>query len=134
MDKLVLYFDCAMLILDLVTISDLREFLLDFLRVKKSRKNANRVYKMQTLREKITLAFIKEHLKEYIAEFTAYHKVYMAVLFTLIPQYIIIIVCNILLEMKSIFVIAFFAVAKLIISFVVRINTDSNRISIFRKK
>ena len=35
----IIIFDFAMLILDSVTISELRKFLLDFLRVKKSRKN-----------------------------------------------------------------------------------------------
>ena len=82
----IIYFDCAMLILDFVTINDLRKFLLDFLRVKKSRNNADQVYATQSLHDKITLSFIKAHLKIYIKEYTTFHRMYMAVLYTLIPQ------------------------------------------------
>ena len=130
----IIYFDCAMLILDFVTINDLRKFLLDFLRVKKSRNNADQVYATQSLHDKITLSFIKAHLKIYIKEYTTFHRMYMAVLYTFIPQYVILIVSNILLGMKSMYVLCFFAGVKLIICFLVRINVDSNRVSIYRKK
>ena len=130
----IIYFDFAMLILDIVTISDLRKFLLDFLRVKKSRSNANAVYAMQSLQDKITLSFIKAHLKKYIKEFTIFHRMYMVVMYTLIPQYFILIMSNVLLGMKSMYVLCFFAVVKIIICFLVRINVDSNRVSIYRRK
>jgi len=130
----IIYFDCALLILDFVTIYDLRKFLLDFLRGKKSRNNANQVYATQSLRDKIMLSFIKAHLKKYIKEFTAFHRMYKVVVYTLIPQYAILIVSNVLLGMKSMYVLCFFAVVKLIICFLVRINVDSNRVSIYRKK
>jgi hypothetical protein len=130
----IIYFDLGMLILDSVTISDLRKFLLDFLRVKKSRSNANAVYAMQSLQDKITLSFIKAHLKKYIKEFTIFHRMYMVVMYTLIPQYFILIMSNVLLGMKSMYVLCFFAVVKLIVCFLVRINVDSNRVSIYRRK
>ncbi len=130
----IIFFDFGMLILDSVTISDLRKFLLDFLRVKKSRSNAKGVYAMQSLQDKITLSFIKAHLKKYIKEFTIFHRMYMVVMYTLIPQYFILIMSNVLLGMKSMYVLCFFAVVKLIICFLVRINVDSNRVSIYRRK
>lgn len=130
----IVYFDCIMLILDFVTIGELRKFLLDFLRVKKSRKNADLVYKTQSPSDKIMLSFIKDHLEKYIKEFTSFHRLYMVVIYTLIPQYVILIVCNILLGMKSLYVLCFFAVVKLFIGFLVWINIDSNRVSIYRKK
>lgn len=129
-----IYFDFAMLILDCVTISELRKFLLDFLRVKKSRKNANQLYASQSFRERITLSFIKTHLKKYIAEFTTFHRIYMAVLYTLIPQYMILIGSNVLMGKKSMYVLCFFAAIKLIIGFWVWIHIDANRVSIYRKK
>lgn len=130
----IIYFDFAMLILDSVTVSELRKFLLDFLRVKKSRKNADQLYASQPLRERITLSFIKTHLKKYITEFTTFHRIYMVVLYTLIPQYVILIGSNVLMGMKSMYVLCFFAAIKLIIGFLVWINVDSNRVSIYRKK
>ena len=96
--------------------------------------NADQVYVTQSLRDKITLSFIKAHLKKYIKEYTTFHRMYMAVLYTLIPQYVILIVSNVLLGMKSMYVLCFFAGVKLIICFLVRINVDSNRVSIYRKK
>lgn len=134
MTKIIIILDCAMMLLDCVTISDLRKFLLDFLKVKKSRKNAERVYSSQSIREKIMLSFIKMNLEKYITEFTVFHKIYITVLYTLIPQYIIIIACNVFLGMKSIYVLAFFASAKLIINFILWINTDSNRVSRYRRR
>ena len=130
----IIYFDCIMLILDLVTIGDLRKFLLDFLRVKRSRKSADSIYAVQSMRDKITLSFIKENLKKYVKEFTAFHRMYLMVLFTLVPQYAVLIVCNILMGMKSMYVLCFFAVVKLFTCFLVRINVDSNRVSIYREK
>ena len=129
----ILYFDCAMLILDCVTISDLRKFLLDFLAVKRSKGNFKQVYTVQSLYDRITLSFIKSHLKKYIKEFTAFHRVYMFVLYTLIPQYSVVIVSNFLFGMKSMYILCFFAVIKLVICFYIRINVDSNRVSIYRK-
>lgn len=132
--ELIIYFDCGMLLLDAITISDLRAFLLDFLRVKRSKSEANRIYKTQSFRDKIMLSFIKENLENYVKEFTRFHWIYKMVLYTLVPQYIILIVCNILLEIKSMYVLIFFALLKLIVCFIVRIHVDSNRVSIYRKK
>jgi len=123
-----------MLILDFVAINSLRKFLLDFLRVKKSRNYANQLYATQSLRDKIMLSFIKAHLKKYIKEFATFHRMYMVVIYTLIPQYLVLIASNFLLGMKSMYVLYFFAVVKLVICFLVRINVDSNRVSIYRKK
>ena len=132
--EIIIYFDFALLILDCVTISELRKFLLDFLRVKKSRKKTDQLYISQSLCEKVTLSFIKMHLKKYTMEFTTFHRIYMVVIYTLIPQYIILIVSNVLIGIKSMYVLCFFAAVKLAIGFLVRINVDSNRVSIYRKK
>ena len=134
MSEILLSLNCAMLVLDLVTISELRRFLLDFLRVKKSRKSTNRIYNTHPMKERITLSFIKDHLKKYLSEFTRYHKLYLAVIYTIIPQYIILSICNVLMGMKSIYVLGVFACFKLSISFIVRIHTDANRVSVYRKK
>ena len=130
----IIYFDCAMMILDLVTIIGLRRFLLDFLRVKKNRNNVNTIYANQSLYNKITLSFIKEHLKNYIKAYKVFHKLYLGVIYTIIPQYMILVVCNILMGLHSVYVLGFFAIVKIVICFIIRINVDSNRISIYRKK
>lgn len=130
----ILYFDCIMLILDFVAVSGLRKILLDFLRVKRSRHNADQIYATQSLFDKIKLSFIKAHLKKYIKEFSVFHGLYVVVLSTLVPQYIILILCNVLMGMKSLYVLCSFAIVKLVICIWVRMNVDSNRVSIYRKK
>ena len=134
MSEIIIYLDLAMVVLDIITISDLRRFLLDFLQVNNSRKNAKRIYDNHCLKEKVLLSFIKMHLKKYFKEFVKFHRLYLAVMYTLIPQYVILIVSNIILQMKSLYVLCTFAAIKLFISFLIRINVDSNRISIYRKK
>ncbi len=127
-----IYFVYAMLILDFVTISGLRKILLDFLRVENSRKNANKIYANQPLIRKISLSFIKGHLKKHIKVFTNFHRVYIGVIYTLFPQYIIFVCCNAIMNTKSIYVLFVFAIIKLILCFMVRINVDANHVSIYR--
>ena len=44
----IIYFDFALILLDLVAIFDLQKFIIDFLYVKRSRKNAAGIYRAQT--------------------------------------------------------------------------------------
>lgn len=130
----VIYFDCVMLVLDFVAISELRKFLLDFLVVKKSRKQSNLLYSNQSLCGKITLSFIKSHLKKYTKVFSRFHRLYLSMIYTLFPQYAVIICCNALMGLKSIYILGVFAIIKLVICFLIRINVDSNRVSIYRER
>lgn len=130
----IIYLDFVMLILDSVTICSLRRFLLDFLMIKRNRKSVKKAHTEQSIKNRITLNYIKPLLKQNISEFSLYHKVYIVVLATLVPQYIILIACNVILGLKSIYAIGFFAAIKLIICVVIRLNVDSNMVSIYRKK
>ena len=132
--RVIVYSVFDMLLLDTITIADLRKFILEFLRQKKNRKHAERIYSAQSPKEKILLSFVKANLERNIAVFTVYHRIYLAVLFTLIPQYAIIIASNAFMGLKSLYVLMFFAAVKLIINFVVWINTDSNRVSRYRER
>lgn len=134
MNNLILYFDFGLLVLDLVTIADLRKFLTDFLAVKRNVKRAKEIHEAQPLKDRITLNYISSYIKKYVKEFTAYHRLYLAVLYTLIPQYIILIVCNIVWKMKSMYVLGGFAAVKLMICIWIRLNVDANGISIYRQK
>lgn len=134
MNGLILYSDFGLLVLDLVTIADLRKFLTDFLAVKRNVKRAKEIHEAQPLKDRITLNYISSHIKKYVKKFTAYHRLYLAVLYTLIPQYIILIICNLIWEMKSIYVLGGFAAIKLIICIMIRLNVNANGISIYRQK
>ena len=84
MINLILYFDFGLLVLDFVTIADLRKFLIDFLVVKRNVKHAMEIHRAQPLEERIVLNYISSYAKKYVKECTAYHRLYLAVLYTLV--------------------------------------------------
>lgn len=131
--KLILIADFAMLMMDKVTVSELRHFLLDFLRSRKNKKAIQELYNQQNGHGKITLDFIQPRLRRYQKQFAMFHRIYKAVLYTLIPQYLIIIACNVLLEGKSIYAVGFFFAVKLLIGAYIRSYQDASRVSVFRK-
>lgn len=124
----------GMVILDYITISSLRSFLIDFLIGRRNRKSAHTIHSQQPLKERITLSYIKPFLKHYIAEFKFHHRIYMVVIYTIIPQYFSLLLCGFIWGIKSIYLLGCFASLKFIICLVIRLQTDSNRISIYRKK
>lgn len=130
----IIYFDFALILLDLVAIFDLRKFIIDFLYVKRSRKNAAGIYRAQTAVNKFTLFFIKPLLKKYEKEFSLYHSLYLILLITLLPQYLILVFCNVTMGTQSLYVLGVFAFIKFVICFIVRINSDAKRNSIYRRK
>ena len=129
----ILYFDISLIAIDLIIIRTIRKFLIDFLRTKRNKKSAAKIYAMQSEEDKITLAFIKPLLSVHVTAFTAYQKLYMALLYTLIPQYLIVILCNVFLKQNSIFVIAVFGAIKIGIYFFIKLHTDANGASIYRR-
>lgn len=133
MQGVILYFDICMLAIDFITIRSLRKFLIDFLRIKKNKKSVGKIYAEQTPESKVTLSFIKPLLKTHASIFNRYQRLYLIILYSIVPQYLIIISCNVLLELRSTYVVIFFAAIKLIIYFIVRFNTDANRASLYRK-
>lgn len=134
MVKLILYFDFGLFLLDIVTIADLRHFLIDFLVVKRNLKHAREIHRTQSLKDRITLSYISCYLKKYGKEFTAYHRLYLAVIYTLVPQYMILIICNCIWKLRSMYVLGAFAAVKLIICMIIRLNVNSSGISIYRQK
>lgn len=129
----ILYFDIGLVAIDLITIRTLRKFLIDFLRTKKNKKGADKIYAEQSDADKFTLAFIKPLLKSHISEFIMYQRLYFGVLYSLIPQYLIVVTCNVLLKGNSIYVTLLFGAVKILIYFFVKIHTDANGASIYRK-
>lgn len=130
----IVYFDCSLCVIDFITISALRRFLFDFLIDCKNRKSAKRLYMQQPLIQRITLAFIQPFLKRNASIFHRYQLLYVIIIYTLLPQYIILLVCNVTLGIKSLYVLALFAFVKLFIAFLIRFQTDSSLVSRYRKK
>ena len=131
---LILYFDLGLCIIDSITISALRRFLIDFLIDSCNRKSAKRVHREQSFSQRVTLAYIRSFLKRNMLAFQRFHRLYMALLYTIPLQYVMVAACNVLFYNKSIYVVALFALVKLIIALFIRTQTDSNLISRYRRK
>ncbi len=130
----IVLFDCGLVCLDSIVITDLRRFLFNFLIGWRNRKFVNKLHKQQPLIQRITLAYLEPYLKQYVKEFRRYQKLYVLVLYTLVPQYVILIICNLVMGAKSMYVLAGFALIKLMIALVIRFQTDSSLVSRYRKK
>lgn len=130
----ILYFDALMLVLDSITISGLRRFLLDFITGKNNVNKIKKVHCEQPWKERVTLSYIRARLKHYQKEFHCWHTLYMLVLTTLIPQYIILIVCNLLIGFESIWVACILWSWKLVICIVLRFQVNSLMISKYSRR
>lgn len=133
MTKIVLLFDVMLLLADAIAVDILRQFLRDFLIGQRNPKSARKIYEAQSPKDRFTLGFIKNHLTRYQKDFKIYHGIYMAELYSLIPQFIIIILCNILLWEKSIYVTGGFIAVKMFLFAAIRVQMDSSMRSIYRR-
>ena len=130
----IIYFDLALCLIDWMVISDLRRLLLDFLIGRRNLKSAKQIHAEQSFIQRVSMGYIKGMLKNYVRDFVAYRILYLIILYTLIPQYVALIVCNICLGYKSFYVLGVFATIKLLIDIFLRFQVDSLRMSKYRKK
>ena len=130
----IIYFDLALCLIDWTVISALRSLLLDFLIGRRNLKSAKRIHAEQPFIQRVSMGYIKGMLKNYVRDFVAYRTLYLIILYTLIPQYVAVIVCNICLGYKSFYVVVAFAAIKLIIEIFLRFQVDAQRMSKYRKK
>lgn len=133
MEDLIFWLDVVLLVIDSLVISIYRDFLFDFLIGQRNRKSARKIRQAQPRKERITLSFILGHLTRYKKEFRFYQRIYMGELYSLVPQYLIVLVCNFLLWERSLYVTGGFAVFKILLLLVVRLQTDSSHRSVYRR-
>ena len=134
MIKLMFLAYLLLILIDWLVIYALRCLLLDFLIGRRNLKSAKRIHAEQPFIQRVSMGYIKGMLKNYIHDFVAYRTLYLIILYTLIPQYIAIIVCNICLGYKSLYVIGVFAAIKLFIDIFLRFQVDGLMMSKYRKK
>ena len=134
MVKVILYFDCILCLIDFITLSALRRFLFDFLIESKNRKSAKCFHMHQSIKDRVTLAYIFPQLKNNISTYKRYQALYMIIIYTLLPQYAVLLICNILMGLRSLYVLAVFAAIKIAIALIIRLQTDSNLVSRHRRK
>ena len=127
---LILLYIC-LLLLDILYLLDLRKLLYSFLLSKRNLKGARKIHKEQTVKNKILLSYIKQYAI-YTKEFIFFKRLYIVWLFSLVPQYVILLIVNMFSQLATMILLCVCFVIKLIIVFVViRSQFNSKRISRF---
>ena len=127
---LILLYIC-LLLLDILSLLDLRKLLYSFLLSKRNLKGARKIHKEQTVKNKILLSYIKQYAI-YTKEFIFFKRLYIVWLFSLVPQYVILLIVNMFSQLATMILLCVCFVIKLIIVFVViRSQFNSKRISRF---
>lgn len=105
--------------LDYLIIFYLRRMLREMFSGNRNRKSERKLYHQQSLKNQITLSYIRPYLvKRYAKDFNFYHRYYIIYSFSLIPQYIIFVVAYLLYESPVLSIII--AVVKTILFFILR--------------
>ena len=118
--------------IDVITVKIIRKLLRDFLRTKKNKWAMYELYQSQPLKSRITLDYIYPRLKRNQKAFVRYRKLYFCLLYTLIPQYLVILMLYLLIGDNAVFALLTFMAIKIIIYIIVRSNFDGLMISIYR--
>ncbi len=116
-----------LLLSDLIVLSSWRKFLQDFLTGNKNRKSARKIYAQQTIKGKILLDYIDSLLEFNQDIFKAYYRIYVCMVVTVIPQYVISIVLLIFFKEFSGYFLGLVSFFKIVLFLVVRFQRDASR-------
>lgn len=100
----------------------------------KEPKKARKIHAQQTLRDRITLRYIKTMLKKNRSAFEKFYLLYMVLLVTLLPQYAAAIASCVVLGDSARYVLYGFLIVKAFLAVFYRLQFDSLHISIYAKK
>jgi len=123
-----------LLLLDIILISDARRLLLDFLFGQRNRKNAKTIHGEQRFADKLHMGYIQPMLKKYASTFKKYHNLYLVILYSLIPQYIVIVLLHIFMPSIILYVFAVFLGIKFLLAIFYRLELGPNRMSVYAQK
>ena len=127
-----LYF--VMVLFDVIIISDARRLLLDFLIGQRNRKNALKRHSEQTIKNRINMGYIHPMLNKYQKSFKKYHILYLSVLYSLFPQYLISILCCFLIPNVAKYIIGVFLGVRALLAIFYRLELGPQRISVYAQK
>ena len=95
------------LLLDSLIITCSHEILKDFLRGAVGKKNAREIWNKKRCIDKILLSFIPRFMSDNDSEFHRYYRFYRVFIFSIIPQYVFLIVADSLLCIDIVTIIAY---------------------------
>ena len=134
MEKLFILAYFLMIMLDKIVISDARRLLLDFLIGERNRKNAKKIHAEQSFSDRVKMGYILPMLKKYTGTFRKYHILYLVILYSLIPQYITIVLFHIFVPSVIWYVFGVFLAIKLLITIFYTLELGPQKMSVYAQK
>lgn len=137
MDKakiIIFLFYFLILLLDLIIVSDARKLLLDFLIGQRNRKSAVLFHSGQPFFSKLNMGYILPLLKKYQATFKKYHALYLVILYSLIPQYITVVLFHVYLPHIASYLMGLYLFARVLLSAFYRLELGPQGVSVYAKK
>ena len=134
MEKLFVLAYFLLIMLDIIVISDARRLLLDFLIGKRNRKNAKRIHAEQSFSDRVKMGYILPMLKKYTGTFRKYHFLYLVILYSLIPQYITIVLFHIFAPSVIWYVFGVFLGIKLLLAILYTLELGPQKMSVYAQK
>ena len=134
MEKLFVLAYFLLIMLDIIVISDARRLLLDFLIGKRNRKNAKRIHAEQSFSDRVKMGYILPMLKKYTRTFRKYHILYLIILYSLIPQYITIVLFHIFAPSIIWYVFSVFLGIKLLLTIFYTLELGPQKMSVYAQK
>jgi len=111
--------------MDIQAIIAIRKVLIEFLIGARNKKTMQKIYKQQSVTNRINLRFIMPYLKKYKNDFKLYYWTYQILLLTLIPQYITVLVINIFQNFTRYEINLVFIVIKVVLNIFLRSQVNS---------
>ena len=128
-----LYF--LIVLIDVIIISDARHLLLDFLIGQRNRKNAMKIHSEQTFKNRVHMGYIHPMLKKYQKTFKKYHVLYLVVLYSLVPQYVTLVLIHVFTpDFFFKFTAGVCLICRLLLAIFYRLELGPQRISVYAKK
>ena len=122
-----------LMLLDVTVIQWLRCFLWDFLMIRRNREGMKRNLMKQSPKDRITLSYIEPLLKKYQKPFRVWHRIYLCLIYSLIPQYVLLLIVGIVLGKWFVYVVVPLCLVKMTVGLLVRHNMDANLVSKYSK-
>ena len=124
----------VLFVLDALAISAFRQLLFEIQEGQSSKKRTIRIYREQSVKDKLFLSYINDYITKYVKEFNFFHTVYIILVITLAPQYLSIIICFLFYPNIVRILCFFFIVIKGIICLLNRLQVNSLLQSKYVKK
>ena len=134
MEKLFVLAYFLMIMLDKCVISDARRLLLDFLIGQRNRKHAKAIHAEQRFKDRVQMGYIQPMLKKYTIAFKRYHTLYLIILYSLIPQYIAIVLFHIFAPDLIWYVFGIFLGIKLLLTIFYTLELGPQKMSVYAQK